>query len=64
VDDNKRRKRQKMQSKKRRKEAQGATNTETVLKHVHDREAAWATEKVYHALEVSVRVWGGCGCED
>jgi hypothetical protein len=31
------------------KKAQGATNTETVLKLVHKREAARATEKGYHA---------------
>jgi hypothetical protein len=34
---------------KRRKEAQGATNTETVLMHVHKREVARTTEVAFHA---------------
>jgi hypothetical protein len=34
---------------KKRKEAQGATNNETVLMHVHKREAVRATEEAFHA---------------
>jgi len=34
---------------KKRKAAQGATNTETLLMHVHKREAARATEEAFHA---------------
>jgi hypothetical protein len=34
---------------KKRKEAQGATNTETVLMQVHKRQAARATEEEFYA---------------